>query len=96
MERGGNKLVPRPVHQTHDGHMIVFDVWEFEGEFYNFTTYLVEDLGQRTAVTHVIRGGRYYCVTVAKLETLLKQAGFAHVTTLRERYYQPLLVGTKH
>ncbi len=95
MERGGKKLVPRHAHQTNEGHIIVFDLWEFAGEYYDFTTYLVEDLGQPTANTHVIRGGRYYCVTVAKLEALLKQAGFAHVTTLRERYYQPLLVGTK-
>jgi len=73
----------------------VFDLWEFEGEYYNFTTYIVEDNGQPTANTHVIRGGWYYCVTVAQLETLLKQAGFARVMTLRERYYQPLLVGCK-
>ena len=75
--------------------MLVFDLWEFEGENYDFTTYLVEDQGQSVANTHVIRGGRYYCVTIAKLETLLQQAGFARVTTLRERYYQPLLVGMK-
>lgn len=95
MERSGKKLTPRHAHQTREGHMLVFDLWEFEGEFYNFTTYLVEDKGRATANTHVIRGGRYYCVSVEKLEELLKQAGFAHVAVLRERYYQPLLVGRK-
>lgn len=95
MERGGKKLVPRHAHQTNEGHIIVFDLWEFEGEFYNFTTYLVEDKGGATANTHIMRGGRYYCVTLAKLEALLKQAGFARVEILRERYYQPLLVGMK-
>lgn len=95
MERNGKKLVPRHAHPTSEGHMIVFDLWEFEGEYYDFTTYIVEDQGGESAHTHVIRGGRYYCVTIEKLETLLKQAGFAHVTTLRERYYQPLLVGVK-
>jgi hypothetical protein len=44
----------------------------------------------------VIRGGRYYCVTLARLETLLREAGFRQVTILRERFYQPLLVGTKN
>ena len=96
MECSGKKLVPRHAHQTPEGNLLVFDLWEFEGEFYNFTTYLVEDVGGVTANTHVVRGGRYYCVTLAKLEALLRQAGFAHVITLRERYYQPLLLGMKH
>lgn len=95
IERGGKKLMPRHAHQTHEGHLLVFDLWEFEGEFYNFTTYLVEDNGEAIAQTHVIRGGRYYCVSIAQLEELLKQAGFARVEVLRERYYQPVLVGRK-
>lgn len=95
MARGGKQLVPRHAHPTREGHLLVFDLWEFEGEYYDFTTYLVEDKGGATANTHVMRGGRYYCVTVARLEELLVQAGFARVTTLHERYYQPLLVGMK-
>lgn len=95
MERSGKRLVPRHAHQTREGHLLVFDLWEFEGEFYNFTTYFVEDNGGAQANTKVIRGGRYYCVTIARLEELLKQAGFARVTTLRECYYQPLLLARK-
>ena len=95
MERSGKKLLPRQAHTTGDGHVIVFDLWEFEGDYYDFTTYIVEDKGQPDATTHVLRGGRYYCVTLEKLETLLREAGFQEVTTLRDRFFQPLLVGTK-
>ncbi len=44
---------------------------------------------------HVIRGGRYYCVTLAALERLLRQAGFGRVVTLTDRFFQPLLVALK-
>jgi SAM-dependent methyltransferase len=96
MERGSKKLQPRHAHKTSTGHLIVFDLWEFDGDYYDFTTYLIDDQGQPNANAQVIRGGRYYCVTLTKLEALLRDAGFRHVTILRERYYQPLLVGTKN
>ena len=73
----------------------MFDVWDFDSEFYDLTIYAVEDRGQAEAVTHVMRGGRYYCVTINRLEQLLKQAGFKQVVILRERFFQPVLVGLK-
>ena len=73
----------------------MFDVWDFDGDYYDLTIYVVEDRGQAEAVTHVARGGRYYCVTLDKLEQLLKEAGFQQVTTLRDRFFQPVLVGIK-
>jgi SAM-dependent methyltransferase len=96
MERGGKKLYPRQAHETSDGRIVVFDLWEFDGEdFYDFTTYIVEDKGEATASTHVIRGGRYYCVTLTTLEKLLRQVGFQQVTIVRDKFYQPLLIGKK-
>jgi SAM-dependent methyltransferase len=94
-ERRGQKLHPRTTHLTPTGRIVVFDLWEFDGDFYDFTTYVVDDQNAATATTHVIRGGRYYCVTVATLEKLLRQAGFQRVVTLTDRFYQPLLVGLK-
>jgi SAM-dependent methyltransferase len=95
MELGGKRLLPRQVHKTRTGHLIVFDLWEFDGDYYDFTTYLIDDQGQPNTSAKVIRGGRYYCVTMTKLETLLREAGFGGVTILRDRFYQPLIVGTK-
>jgi SAM-dependent methyltransferase len=95
IERRGRKLYPRQVHDIPEGKIVVFDCWDFDGDFYDITMYIVEDTGQATATTHVIRGGRYYCVSISRLEMLMKEAGFRTVITLKERFYQPLLVGHK-
>ncbi len=95
MPRGGVQFMPRLTHATPEGRTILFDVWVFDGDCYDMTTYIVEDTGQATAHTHVMRGGRYYCVTIATLEALMAQAGFTQVTTLRDRFFQPMLIGRK-
>lgn len=95
MERGGRKLYPRQVHDIPQGKIVIFDCWDFDGDFYDITMYIVEDTGQATAMTTVIRGGRYYCVSISKLEKLMKDAGFITVITLKNRFYQPLLIGLK-
>jgi SAM-dependent methyltransferase len=95
MEFGGRKLYPRLVHEVPQEKILIFDCWEFEGDFYDITMYIVEDMGQPVAKTNVIRGGRYYCVSIPTLERLMNEAGFKSMITLRERYFQPLLLGLK-
>ncbi len=95
LERGERQVHLRHVHDTPNGRLFTFDVWDFDGDYYDLTIYVVEDRGQAEAATYVVRGGRYYWVTIAKLEQLLKTAGFQHVSTLRERFFQPVLVGSK-
>lgn len=95
MKRGRKRLYPRLPNKTLGGRILMFDVWEFDGDFHEITTYVVEDKGQPTAQTRVIRDGRCYCVTTAKLRELLRQAGFTEVKTLRDRFFQPLIVGVK-
>ena len=91
MERGGRKLYPRQVHDIPGGKIVIFDCWDFDGDFYDITMYIVEDTGQPTAKASVIRGGRYYCVPISKLEKLMKDGGFATVVTLKDRFYHPHL-----
>jgi SAM-dependent methyltransferase len=95
LKQGGFQFYPRIVHQTDSGQVVIFDVWTFAGDFYDMTTYVLEDDGQTAPKTQAIRGGRYYCVTTDTLEGLLEQAGFNGVQTLRDRFFQPLLVGLK-
>ena len=95
MEKGGKRLYPRHIHETAEGRVVLFDIWEFEGDYYDLTMYITEDVGQAVAQTHVIRGGRYYCVTTETLERLFQQVGFIKVRTLKERFYQPLIVAQK-
>ena len=95
VERGGQRMNPRTVHETDEGKLLMFDLWEFDGDFYDFTTYAVLDKGDGQVETQVIRGGRYFCVTIQTLENLMGQAGFKKVVTLRERFFQPLILGMK-
>jgi len=95
LERGGRQIHLGPVHDIPDGRLFTFDAWDFDGDYYDLTIYAVEDRGQAEAVTRVMRGGRYYWVTIHQLEQLLKQAGFKQVVLLRERFFQPVLVGIK-
>jgi len=95
MERSGQRINPRTVHETDEGKLLIFDLWEFDGDFYDFTTYAVLDKGDEEPKIQVIRGGRYYCVTIQTLENLMRQAGFKNIVTLQERFFQPLILGVK-
>jgi SAM-dependent methyltransferase len=86
---------PRVIHQTAQGRLVVFDVREFENDFYKMTTYMIDDRGSDDVNISTFRGGRYYCVAIETLEHLLKQSGFREVTVLQERFFQPLLVARK-
>ena len=93
---GERKMVPRLVHTTEQGQLVLLDVWTFEdADQYTITMYVIEDNGGTDVTTRAIRGGRYYCVTLPTLERLLHQAGFRQVVTLRDRFFQPLLVATR-
>lgn len=89
------QMYPRVVHPTDNGQIVMFDVWDFDGDYYEITTYLVDDVGKPTAQTQVLRGGKYYCVEISTLEKLFREAGFREVKTLRDRFFQPLLIATK-
>ncbi len=89
------QMYPRLIHQTDSGQIVIFDVWEFDGDYYEITTYIVDDIGKSTAQTQVLRGGKYYCVEISTLEKLFKEAGFREVQTLRDRFFQPLLIAMK-
>ena len=90
-----SRLVPRGVHPTNKGKIILFDTWEFEGDYYEITTYIVEEVGENDLQTTAARGGKYYCITIPVLERLFIQAGFQKVTTLQEKFFQPLIVAEK-
>lgn len=95
IDRAPEKFNPRLVHKTNNGRVILFDIWEFDGDYYDLTTYIVEDDGDVNQVVTAIRGGRYYCVSLETLKMLMEQAGFRTVDILQDGFFQPLLVGRK-
>jgi SAM-dependent methyltransferase len=87
-------LNPRHVHNTPEGKIVMFDLWEFDADYYDLSLYLVKDKGNDAPETIVMRS-RYYCITTDRLESLMLEAGFTDVQTLKERFYQPVVVGLK-
>ncbi|HYR30030.1 MAG TPA: class I SAM-dependent methyltransferase [Thermoanaerobaculia bacterium] len=81
---------PYGVRPIDGGKAIVFQVWEYEGDLYDLSQYLVFDYGDRTDV-RVFRS-RYYAVTIARLMELLEQAGFVDVKRMDDVLFQPVMV----
>lgn len=96
MERqDGKKMFPRTVHAIEGGQLVMFDVWDFSGDQYEITTYVIEDRGGEQATAQILHGGRYYCVEKSALERLFLEAGFREVHTLMDRFFQPLIIARK-
>jgi SAM-dependent methyltransferase len=95
MDKEETIINPRRVHNITGGRVVLFDIWEFNGDYYDVTIYSLADRGDGDLHAKAIRGGRYYCVSIQKLEALFEEAGFEHVTTLRDRFFQPLIVARK-
>ncbi len=88
-------LNPRHVHHAPQEKIVMFDLWEFDGDYYDLSMYLVKDTGNDTLETIAMRS-RYYCITTDKLESLMREAGFTGVQTIKERFYQPVIIGLKN
>jgi hypothetical protein len=58
------RLVPRCVHPTCKGKIILFDTWDIEGDYYENTTYVIEELGENDLQTTAVRGGKYSALTL--------------------------------
>jgi SAM-dependent methyltransferase len=93
--RGKNIIKPYGQRTVDNKRYIGLQVWDFEGEQYRLTLFLIEeDLGSKNVKTHVFRSV-YYAVSTNRLLELMRQAGFVNVQRLDNVFYQPVLIGTK-
>lgn len=86
---------PRLVHEFNEEKVILFDLWKFDGDIYEISTYIVQDKGNNGAQTQIIRGGKYYRVEIGTLCELFTQAGYLDVKVLDDRYFQPVIIARK-
>jgi len=93
-ESSGTKVVPYGVRVDGARRYVVLQVWEFHGPVYDLSMYFMEDTGGPTCTTHVMRT-QYYAIPVAHLMELMVDAGFQDVRRFDDRFFQPLLAGTK-
>jgi SAM-dependent methyltransferase len=92
--REGVQALTPVVHPVDGGRSIVFQVWEFSGQVYETSLYLVDDRHDAEPHVRVLRA-RYFAVTLRVLQRLMEAAGFVDVERLDEPFYQPLLVGRR-
>jgi hypothetical protein len=94
-EERRTQMKPEKVHRLENGQrQILFQVWEFEGDIYEMSMYMVEDDGSGECKAQVIRA-KYYSVGTTRLLELLEAAGFEDVKRVDGAYFQPVLVGTR-
>jgi SAM-dependent methyltransferase len=93
-ERGTNLVKPYGARVENGCRYVLFQVWDFDGEHYDLTFFVVaEDLSTLEVKTRAMRS-RYYAVSTKKLCDLMREAGLQNVRRLDQVFYQPVLVGT--
>jgi len=93
--RGTNIVKPYGARINDGKRFLLLQVWDFVGELYDYTFYVIEeDLATGAATVHTMRS-RYYAIGTARLLALMRQAGFERVQRLDDVFFQPVLVGTR-
>ncbi|HPJ26921.1 MAG TPA: hypothetical protein PLA80_12310, partial [Synergistaceae bacterium] len=73
---------------------LLWQVWDPQGETYKMTFYVVEDRGAEECRTHVMRS-TYYAIGIDHFIELMERAGFERIRRYDDRYFQPMLGGTR-
>lgn len=66
-------------------------IWRWDGDQYDLTLRLTEQCAAEKPVVHEFQS-RYYAVSLATLERLLREAGFDTTARRDEYFFQPLLI----
>jgi SAM-dependent methyltransferase len=93
-DRNGTHIKSYGVRQNNGKRYFIFQVWDFHGDNYDLSMYLVEDARGAVCTTRVMRT-KYYAVGTDRLIALMREAGFNDVRRLDDRFFQPVLVGMK-
>lgn len=73
---------------------LLWQVWDPHGSTYRVTMYFVEDRGKKECRTLVMRA-EYYAVRIPGLMDLMRDAGFEDVRRIDDRFFQPIIIGTR-
>jgi len=92
-KRGKNILKPYGVRVEGDKRYVIFQIWDFDGDFYDLTVYFVEENLKSEQVTTETMHSRYYAISTAKMMRLMEQVGFEQVKRV-ESPNLPVLLGT--
>ena len=88
------QVKPYGIRDCDGTRWLLSQVWEPNGRLYDVSMYLIEDHGGTDCRTHVFRAS-YYPIPIPRLIELMKEVGFQEVERLDDRFFQPVIVGTK-
>lgn len=93
-KREGVQVKPYEIKVVDAVKYIIFQTWEFKGDIYQISMFLIRDYGKYEIKTNVFRS-QYYAVSKSRIIELMKTAGFSSVKQVQSEYYQPIIIGTK-
>lgn len=93
-EARDKQIIPYKVHLKNGIRYILFQIWDFSGDLYDQSLYLITDDGEHEAEARVFNT-KSYAITIPKVISLMKEAGFAEVKQSESGFYQPVVIGTK-
>lgn len=92
--RGGSVMRPYGVRVFDGERRVVFQVWDWRGEHYDLSLYIVDDRGGPQCTGSVYRT-TIYAVGVERVRALMQAAGLERVERHDDAFYQPVLIGHK-
>jgi len=88
------QIKPYGIREQNGVRWLLWQMWDPHGSTYDVTMYFVEDRGGSECCAHVFRT-IYYAIKIPKLLDLMHVAGFEKVIRLDNRFFQPVIVGTR-
>ena len=82
------------IREEHAVRWLLWQVWDPHPPTYDVTMYFIQDRGEPTCTTYAYRT-TYYAIGIPRLIALMQQAGFDDVQRLDDRFFQPMIIGTK-
>lgn len=86
---------PPYIHRTEKGQRVLFQTWDWHGERYAFTQYIIEDEGEASLSRFACE---YRATRRDELTALLRAAGFREISWLMPEesgFYQPVVLAIR-
>lgn len=93
--RGRDIVKPYGARVENGKRLLAVQVWDFTGDLYDLTLYLIEEDLESGVVEARRLHSRYYAIGTDRLIGLMRRAGFERVERLDGVFYQPVLIGTR-
>ncbi len=88
------QIKPYGIREENGVRWLLWQIWDPHPPMYDVTMYFVEDRGESMCRTYALRS-EYYAIGIPALMEMMQQAGFDDVRRFDDRFFQPMIIGTK-